>query len=167
MKIYLIQPGENDSNNLTSNGVLQIKSLARKILSERIDVNKIYVNGSNISKQTGELLSKMLEIPIFSDERFVEIGKDIILGKFNNLDLENLDNLNLFIDEIVHKNKDVIITIGGGIHRLIISKLTGMPLVETRHFYFQNSGVSILHYDNGTAKWRISSVNDVNHLRIP
>lgn len=167
MRIYLIQPGENDSNELTDKGVIQIKLLARKLISNKIKISQIYVNGNNISRQTGELLSKAIEVPLISDERFSEVRRDVIFGNSYSSDIDNLKSINLFINEIFYRNEDVIITIGGGVHRVIISMLTGMPLEETRHFFFQNTGVSVLCYDNGTKKWRINSINDVNHLRIP
>lgn len=167
MKIYLIQPGDNDSENLTPKGKSDILSLARKINNDKISVNRIYVNGHSISRQTGNLLSKALEVPIISDERFSEIRKEVILGNFNGFDSENLHHINLFVDEIVTRKNDAIITIGGGIHRVIISRLTGMSLPETRHFSFKSAGISTLHYDNSTGRWRINSLNDVNHLRLP
>lgn len=167
MKIYLIQPGENDLENLTDKGKSEIYSLIRRFSNDKIKINRIYVNGNSVSRQTGNMLSKAFEVPIISDERFSEIGKEVILGSFNGLDFENLQNVNLFIDEVVARKNDVIITIGAGIHRAIISRLTGLPLQETRHFYFKSAGISILSYDNGTGRWRINSLNDVNHLRLP
>ncbi len=167
MKIYLIQPGENDLKNLTDNGRSDINSLVRRFNNDKIKVNRIYVNGHSISRQTGVMLSKAFEVPIISDERFSEIGMDFILGNFNEFDFENLQNVNLFLDEIVTRKNDVIITIGAGIHRAIISRLTGMPLQETRHFSLKPAGISTLHYDNSTGRWRINSLNDVNHLRLP
>ncbi|MBM3232425.1 histidine phosphatase family protein [Candidatus Pacearchaeota archaeon] len=166
MKIYLIQPGENDSSNLTKNGERGLYSLARKLINDKVQIERVYVNGYNISRQSGKILSNKLEVPIISDERFFEVKKEFILGDVQG-DIENLENINLFIDEIVSKGKNVIITIGGGIHRIIISKLTGMSLQETRHFSFKPAGISILYYDNTTGRWRINSLNDVNHLRIP
>ena len=167
MKIYLIQPGQNELGSLTEKGRWELNTLARRLINEKIGVNRIYVNGHSISRQTGNLLSKTLEVPIISDERFSEIRKDVILGNLNEFDLENLQCVNLFVDEIVGKKNDALITIGGGIHRVIISRLTGMPLEETRHFSLTPAGISTLYYDNSTGRWRINSLNDVNHLRLP
>lgn len=169
MRIYLVQPGENETGNLTEKGKWQLHTLARRLINEKIEVDRVYVNGHNISRQCGEIISKSLRVPIISDERFTEIDKLVIIGELNESHLENIENINLFIDELANKSKDVIITIGGGIHRMIISRLTGMQLSETRHFLFKSSGVSILEYsnDNGTGKWRILSLNDLTHLSVP
>lgn len=171
MKIYLIHPGDSDLNDLTPKGILQMKNLSRKLISDKLSFDKIYVNGHDVSRQSGNILSKSLKIPIISDERFVEITKKVILGDLDDFDQNNLDHINLFAKEIAEIGKDVIITMGGGIHRVLISALTGMPLNETRHFSLYPSGVSILQYsegsDDGTGRWRISVLNDRTHLKIP
>lgn len=166
MKIYLVQPVKNSSDDLAKEN-LSLQALVRRMILEELKFNRIYVNNSDVSIKTGDFLSKALRVPLLRDDRFSDIGKNVILGKLDNMDLENLENVNLFIEEIISFNKDLIVTIGSGIHRLIISKLTGMPLLETRHFDFENAGFSVLYYDNGTNMWRINSINDVNHLRIP
>ena len=167
MNIYLIQPGQNEEGSLTEKGRWELNTLTRRLINDKINVNRIYVNGHSISRQTGDMLSKALEVPIISDERFSEIGKDVILGNFNELDFENLQCVNLFVDEIVCRKNDAMVTIGGGVHRVIISRLTGMSLEETRHFSLTPAGISTLYYDNSTGRWRINSLNDVNHLRLP
>ena len=169
MKIYFVHPGENKSGELTSNGVWQLKSLIRSLVNHKINVDRIYVNGHNISRQTGNILSKSLKVPIFSDERFVEINKSVILGDFKEGDIENLENVNLFVDEIISVGKDVIITIGGGIHRAIISRLAGFNLDTTKHFSLSHGSISLLeyHHVDGTGIWRIAYLNYTTHWRFP
>lgn len=171
MKIYLIHPGDSDLNDLTSKGILQMKNLSRKLISDKLKFDRIYVNGHDVSRQSGNLLSKSLKIPVISDERFVEITKKVILGDLDDFDQDNLNYINLFAKEIAQNGKDVIITMGGGIHRVLISALTGMSLSETRHFSLYPSGVSILQYsenlDGDTGRWRILALNDRTHLGIP
>lgn len=165
MKIYLIPPGENNSGKLTEMGRTHLFALARRLGNEKVDVDRIYVNSNSVSRESGEILSKYLKIPLTSDERFSEIKKETILGDIDDLDGENLNYINLFVEEIVNKGKDAIITIGGGVHRVVLSKLTGMNLEQTKYFSFHSSGISIVEFDTG--KWRISRLNDRNHIRIP
>ena len=169
MKIYLIQPGENDSTYLTEEGVWQINSLARRMINDRVSAERIYVNGHDISRQSGHILSKSLKIPVVSDERFVDVNKNVVLGEIDSYEFENLENITCFIDEIVNKGKDAIVVIGEGVHRVFISKLTGMPLRETRHFSLMHTGISVLEYlNNGsTGNWRMSLLNDRAHLNVP
>jgi broad specificity phosphatase PhoE len=169
MKIYLVQPGEHESETLTQRGEWQLQTLARRLLKDKLEVDRIYVNGHNVSRESGSILSKSLKVPVISDERFREVNKEIILGDIRDHDIENMENIGLFIDEIARKGKDAIITVGGGIHRMVISKLTGMPLNETRHFSLMSSGISILEFNEkaDTPKWRITTINDRNHLFAP
>ncbi len=169
MKVYLVRPGENDKGILTSKGIWQIKTTARRFLTEKTQIDKIYVNGNSVSKQSGEILSKSLIVPVVSDERFSEIKESVILGNFSEDENENLEYVNLFVDEIVSNGKDVIISIGNGVHRAVISRLTGMSLVETRHFSIAESSVSLIEskYDGFNNKWVISNINDLTHLKMP
>lgn len=169
MKIYLVQPGDNDSFNLTANGVCQMQSLARRLRYDNVNVDEIYANGHEVSRQSGIILSKSLKVPVINDERFVEINKKVIFGDLDENDHENLNYIHLFIDEVVSKGKDSIITMGEGIHRLVISTLTGLSLHETKHFSLLSASLSVLHYtsDDSTGVWRMSLINDRSHLRIP
>ncbi|HLC73267.1 MAG TPA: hypothetical protein VJH20_01370 [Candidatus Nanoarchaeia archaeon] len=169
MKIYLVHPGENDSFNLTANGVCQMQSLARRLIQDNVSVDRIYANGHEVSRQSGIILSKSLKVPVINDERFVEPNKKVIFGDLDENDNENLSYINLFIENIVSKGKDLIITMGEGIHRFVISTLTGLSLHETKHFLLFSAGLSVLHYtsNDSTGVWRMSLINDRSHLRIP
>ncbi len=169
MKIYLIHPGENDGEQLTNNGLLQLNLLTRRLLADRFRAERIYANGHTVSTQGASLLSRSLKIPLVHDERFVEVKKSTIEGSYNQEDLENLEYINLFVEEVVKDGKDAIISLGDGIHRAIISRLTGMPLHSTRHFSLWPSSISVLQHEDigSTGLWRMTRVNDTNHLRIP
>jgi len=169
MRIYLVHPGENGAQGLTENGVWQIETLVRQLIKSDIKVDRVYANGHEASRESGDILSKSLRVPLVCDERFIEVNKMVILGEINDFELENLDYVNLFVDEIVSKGKDAIITIGGGIHRAVISRLTGIPLSETRHFSLFPASLSSVQYSNNemVASWKISFINDTTHLRVP
>src|SRR3989344_3779665 len=76
--------------------------------------------------------------------------------------------LNLLIYDVVKDGKDTAISLGDGIHRAIISRLTGMPLHSTRHFSLWPGSISVLQYEGAgnTGLWRMTRVNDTNHLRV-
>ena len=169
MKIYLIHPGENDGERLTDNGLLQLNLLSRRLAVDHFRAAKIYANGSTFSTQGATILSRSLNIPLFQDERFTEVKKSTIEGNFSQQDLENLEYINLFVDDVVKDGKDTAISLGDGIHRAIISRLTGMPLHSTRHFSLWPGSISVLQYEGAgnTGLWRMTRVNDTNHLRIP
>ena len=170
MKIYLAHPGENDGDCLTPLGVWQIKTLARRLNTEGVKVGKVYANGHSVSKHGAEILSRAIGSPVVHDERFFELDKSFIEGlSFSELESENIEYIHLFVDEILRKGEDALITLGDGIHRAVISRLTGMPLASTRHFSLSPASLSVIrHYPIGsTGAWRIDIANDINHLRVP
>src|SRR3989338_2235366 len=158
MKIYFIHPGENDGNSLTDNGIWQLNML----VIDHFRADRIYANGHDVSRQSAGILGKSLGIPIFHDERFVEVKKSAIEGNLTKSDIENLEYINMFVDEIVMNGKDAVVSLGDGIHRALISRLTGMPLHSTRHFSLWPGSISVLQHQNigSTGVWRMTSVND-------
>ncbi len=169
MEIYLAHPGENDGQSLTDEGVWQIGALARRLNIEKIKFDKIYANGHNVSRQSALILGKSFGSRIVHDERFVELNNTIIDGEFNDLEFENLSYINLFVDEVVSRGESTLVILGDGIHRAIISRLTGLPIDSTRHFSLSPASLSVLKYhgSGSTGFWRLNVVNDVNHLRVP
>ncbi|MBS3083687.1 histidine phosphatase family protein [Candidatus Pacearchaeota archaeon] len=169
MKIYFIHPGENDGNSLTDNGIWQLNMLVNRLVIDHFRADRIYANGHDVSRQSAGILGKSLGIPIFHDERFVEVKKSVIEGNLTEADVENLEYINLFIDEVVKNGKDSVVALGDGIHRAVISRLTGMPLHSTRHFSLWPGSISVLQRQNigSTGVWRMTTVNDTNHLRVP
>ena len=169
MEIYLAHLGENDGQSLTETGVWQMSALARRLQTEGVNVGKVYANGHNVSRQAAEILRRAVGSPIVHDERFVEINKSFIEGDFSELEFDNLAYIHLFVDEILGRGENALISLGDGMHRAIISRLTGLPLVSTRHFSLSPASLSVLKYHNvGSAGfWRLNVVNDVNHLSVP
>lgn len=169
MEIYLAHPGENNGVSLTEQGVWQMGALARRLHIEKLNFGKIYANGHNVSRQAAWILGSSVGIPIIHDERFVELNKNFIEGSFSESEFENLNYVNLFVDEVVGRGDNALIILGDGMHRAIISRLTGLPLDSTRHFSLSSASLSVLKYYNSgsTGFWRLNVVNDVNHLRVP
>ncbi len=169
MEIYLAHPGENDGQSLTDGGIWQMHTLARRLNIEKTNFGKVYANGHNVSRQAAQILGHALGSPIVHDERFTELNKTFIEGSFNESEFENLGYLNLFVDEVVGRGENALVILGDGMHRAIISRLTGLPLVSTRHFSLAPASLSVLKYhgSGNTGVWRLNVVNDVNHLRVP
>ncbi len=169
MKIYLAHPGENDGRFLTERGIWQTKTLARRLSTDGVKFGRVYANGHNVSKQTADIISKYVGTPIIHDERFLEIPKEVIEGAYDEMQMENLDYINLFVSEVIDRGEDALIVIGEGVHRAVISRLTGMPLASTRHFSLSNGSLSVIrhHSSDNSGVWRISSVNDITHLNVP
>ncbi len=169
MEIYLAHPGENDGQDLTEQGIWQMKNLARRLKIENIKFDRIYANGHNVSRQAAWILGSFVGSSIIHDERFVELNKTFIEGNFSESDFENLEYIHLFVDEIISCGENALVIFGEGIHRAIMSRLTGLPLASTRYFSLSPANLSVLKYHDvgNTGFWRLNVVNDVNHLRVP
>lgn len=169
MEIYLAHPGENDGQNLTERGVWQMNALARRLRMERVSVGKVYANGHLVSAQSGDILSRTLRVPLVRDERFVEFDFGSLIANPFSVDNDNIESIHVFVDELVRRGEDAIIAMDGGIHRAVISRLTGLSLEDTKHFDLSPASLSVLQYAsmNGTRGWRIASVNDTAHLHVP
>jgi len=82
MKIVLVRHGEsghnarmNDNKNssLTKKGKIQAELLGKRLKREKIKIDKIYTSNLIRSKQTAEIVSKIIKIPISkSFEEFSE-----------------------------------------------------------------------------------------------
>src|SRR3989344_5041857 len=103
MKIYFIHPGEN-------NGIWQLNMLVNRLVIDHFRADRIYANGHDVSRQSAGILGKSLGIPIFHDERFVEVKKSAIEGNLTKSDIENLEYINMFVDEIVMNGKDAVVS---------------------------------------------------------
>jgi len=68
-----------DASHLTAKGKNQIHTLGKKLQKEKIDV--IYCSPSERTKETAEIVRKYVKVPIFFDERLVEIKAGIFDGK--------------------------------------------------------------------------------------
>ena len=169
MKLYLVNPGKHESGELNEEGIRQIKLLARRLTLDRTSIDRIYANGHLVSVQSGGILSRALRIPLVRDERFIDFDfRSLITNPFS-VDADNLELIYFFVDEIVRRGKDAVIAMDGGIHRAVISRLTGLSLADTRHFELMPASLSVLQYHSmdGIEGWRLSVVNDTTHLRVP
>ncbi len=166
MKLYLVNPSNDDGDGLDGEGFRQMKLVARRLILDRVSVDRVYANGRLVSAQSGDILSKALRAPLIRDERFVEFN--IMQSSDFIVDTENLESIYAFVDELLMRGKDAIIIMGGGIHRAVISRLTGMSLADTRHFELMPSSISVVQYNKDiTNGWRIQSINDTTHLLVP
>ncbi len=173
MKIYLVRHGEKESEEyedlLTETGERQIMLLARKLKFDNLFVSKIYSTNHYRSIKTAEILSKKLLIPVFRDDRIIEIDKEFFWVPDLFIEDEKILAIKEFVDEIVSKGEDVILAMHGGINRVVISHLTGLPLKEMKFFAMDLGSLSIIEKSEimGKMMWNLKLLNDTTHLRVP
>src|SRR3989344_8936348 len=122
MKIILIRHGESEHNakitlsrdsKLTKKGEIQAKHLGEKIKNKKIKIDAIYTSNLIRSKQTAEIISKIIKVPIKkSFSEFNEYGehnlKIALIGFFNQR-IRKLKKLLNEISKDKNKNKTVLI----------------------------------------------------------
>ena len=176
MKIYLIRHGEKaertiekEDPSLTAEGMRQIMLLARRLKLENVRADKIYSSSHIRSVETAQILSKKLIIPVIKDDRLVELERELFYGPDINVIIEEVIAVKNFVDELVSKNKDVILAFHGGINRLIIGHLLGIDFRQMRHFLMDFASLSLMQYIDvrGKMAWRVVFLNDTTHLRVP
>ncbi len=170
MKIYLVRHGEKDKEGfyglLTNTGIEQVKKLAARFSNE--DAKVIYSSANPRSYQTAEIISERIKLPIKKIEKIKEIERETFLNE-NILEEEkiNLENINKFLEELIKKNENCILSMHAGINRAIISFLLGIPLKKTIALTQGLANITELEYKEiyGEKIWCINSLNDINHLK--
>ncbi len=173
MKIYLVRHGEKESEGadaeLTENGERQITLLARRLKHDKVNVSRIYSTNHSRSVRTAEILSKALALPVVRDDRLRELERNLFNEQNSNVEHDDVQAVNLFIEEMVSRRQDIILAMHGGINRAVISYLTGIGLYDMRHFFMDFASVSLIELVeiDGQIKWRVKMLNDTTHLRVP
>ena len=94
MICYLIRHGKDDdsvrggwsNSSLTDEGILQVKRLSEKILSDnQIHIEEIYTSDLPRARQTADFLSEALSIPVIEAPEFRETNNGVLAGIDNML----------------------------------------------------------------------------------
>ena len=178
MKILLVRHGESEHNSgksankdssLTKKGKSQAEHLGKKLRKEKIKIDKIYTSNLIRSKQTAEIISKIIKVPIKKSlEELNEYPSANLRNKikiFFNARIKKLRNLLNSIAKDKEKNKTIPIVAHGVTNRIIIGHLLEIPLgKQLLRLWQHNTAVSVLIWNKNFKNWGLESMNDVNHL---
>ncbi|MBU3906736.1 MAG: histidine phosphatase family protein [Nanoarchaeota archaeon] len=178
MNIILIRHGESEHNSgitilkdtpLTKKGVVQAKFLGKKLKRQKIKINKIYTSNLIRSKQTGEIISKIIHIPIKSSlEELDEYASKNLKSRIRILFNLRLRKLKKFLKELSidkERNKNILIIAHGVTNRIIMGYLLQIPLKkQLLRFRQHNTGLSVLYWNKNFKNWCLESMNDMPHL---
>ncbi len=178
MKIILVRHGESEQNigvedskdsRLTKKGILQAQSLGKKLKKNKIKIDEIYTSNLLRSKETADLVSKIVKVPVKKgfeelNEYEEEILKDRIRRIFNN----RLRKLKKFVKEITrkkNKNETILIIAHGITNKIILGILLQIPLKkQLLRFRHQYTSLTVLTWHKYFKNWRLESMNDIHHL---
>ncbi len=178
MKILLVRHGESEHNArmtddedspLTKRGKRQAEYLGKSLKKQKIDIKYIYCSNLKRSKQTAEIISKIINVPI--KENFGELDEyrsKYLRRKLSASFNSRVRKLKRFLKEIEKekdKNKTVLIVAHGITNRIIIGHLMRLPLRKQLLSLNQhNTGLSVLEWNKNYKDWGLRFMNDVNHL---
>ena len=178
MKILLVRHGESEHNagktgdedsSLTKRGKRQAEYLGKNLRKQKIDIKYIYCSNLKRSKQTAEIISKIVDVPIKkSFDELNEYESDYLRKRFRGTFYRRLKRLKKFLRDISKekkKDKRILIVAHGITNRIIIGYLVRLPLrKQLLRFLQQNTGLSVLSWNDKYKNWSLNFLNDVNHL---
>jgi broad specificity phosphatase PhoE len=178
MKIILVRHGESEGNakltenkdsSLTKKGRMQAESLGRKLKKEKIKIDEIYTSNLIRSRQTGEIISKHIKVPIKgSFEGLNEYRSHNLRYRLTifNFRLKRLKKSLAKITKNKEEDKVILIVAHGITNRIIIGLLLKIPLRrQLLRLWQYNTAISVLAWNNGHKNWGLESLNDISHLQ--
>ncbi len=179
MKVILVRHGESEHNigkstnldsTLTKNGERQAELLGKKLKKEKVKIDTIYTSSMIRSKQTGEIISKIIKVPIKENfEGLSEYPSQHLKSKLRILFNLRLRRLKKFLKEITkvrEKDKTIMIVAHGITNRIIIGVLLQIPLKrQLLRLQQKNTALNILDWNQDFKNWRLDSMNDISHLK--
>ena len=178
MKLILVRHGESEHNAktnkskdspLTKKGKIQAMRLGKRLKKEKIKIDKIYTSNLIRSKQTAEIISKIIKVPVKKNyEEFNEYRPRHIESRLMRIASPRLRALKKLLKKISEdktKDKTIMIIAHGRTNRLIIAYLLKIPIGKHLvRFVEHNTGVSVLYWSENYKNWRLESMNNFMHL---
>lgn len=180
MNIIFVRHGESEHNAgitlgenavLTKKGREQAKALGNRL--KKYNISTIYTSNLNRAKETGEIISKILKVPIKEnleelDEYPSEHLKSRLHYLFNIKTKRRFRGLRSFLKNIAkerNEDKTVLIVAHGITNRIIVGCLLKIPF--GRHllgFVQDNTCINIVLWKEKFNNWSIQCLNDTKHL---
>ena len=182
MDIIFVRHGESETNaeiskdedsSLTKKGREQAKALGNRL--KKYNISTIYTSTLKRTKETGEIISKILKVPIKEnleelDEYLTRHLRFGLQSLFNIKVNKRIKRLRKFLDKISkerEENKNILIIAHGITNRIIMSHLIGIPFKkQLLRFSQDNTCVNLLRWKKEYNNWHIKCINDIEHLPI-
>lgn len=156
---------------LTEQGIRQAEKLA-KILNSSTEkkFDEFYTSNLNRAKQTGDIVSKTLNIkPVIEpslnefEAEFIKQGKSKMSGE----DKKHYTQLVSFLEKITkdsNQEKKVLIICHGVTNRIILSYLLNLDFKNLIYMSQENTGINSAHWNEKHQNWRLDYWNNYSHL---
>ncbi len=182
MNIIFVRHGESEANAeiskeensvLTKKGREQAKALGKKLKNENVSV--IYTSNLKRAKETGEIISNILNVPIKEnleelDEYPSKHLRFRLRSLFNIKINKRIKRLRKFLDKISkerEEEKTILIIAHGITNKIIMSHLVRIPLrKQLLRFSQDNTCLNRLIWKKEFNNWNIKCLNNIEHLPI-
>jgi broad specificity phosphatase PhoE len=176
MKIIFVRHGESEHNakltdkedsGLTKKGKKQAEYLGNKLKKQKISA--IYTSNLLRSKETGEIISKIIKVPIKSTfEELNEYPSENLRSRLKILFNKRLRRLKKLLDKLSkekEKEKNILIVAHGITNKIILGYLVQLPLrKQLLRFRQHNTGANSITWNKDFNNWGLDYMNDISHL---
>jgi len=176
MRIIFVRHGESMKNakltddkdsGLTKKGKIQAEYLGKKLKEQKISA--IYTSNLLRAKETGEIISKVIKIPIKSTfEELNEYPSKNLRSRLKLLFNGRLKRLKKLLNKISkdkEKDKTILIVAHGITNKIIIGYLVQIPLrKQLLRFKQHNTCINSISWNKEFYNWNLDCMNDISHL---
>jgi len=162
MNIYILRHGEKkgDEQGLTNLGKRQIKLLTKRL--SKLNITKIYSSDLTRCKETSEIISKEIKVPIIYNPSLREVPSAV--KENSEMYKKEIDIIKGFFDNINDTTKDdenILISSSGIVIRILLSLFLNIN-PKNANFMQYPSGLTKVEKING--RFRVWFINDTSHL---
>lgn len=185
--ICLIRHGETDWNDLgkiqgrtdiplNSKGKIQAKETNSYLMNRRFDL--IITSPLSRAKETGEIINRALQLPIYTMDKFIErnygdaegLTREERAQNYVNGQIPNLERIEDLQERIVsglkdiiqsYPNKKIILVAHGAVINAILALLSDSKIGSGKTKLL-NACISNLEYKQG--RWKVKDYNQTTHL---
>jgi len=179
MNIIFVRHGESEHNakitteedsHLSNLGKKQAEHLGKRL--KNYNISTIYTSNLKRAKETGEIISRILKVPIKENlEELNEFSGSQLKSPLRFLNLsfnKRVKNLKNFLDRVSRERKEdktILIVAHGITNKIIMGYLSQLPLKrQLLRFSQHNACINILSWKEEYKNWNINFVNNIEHL---
>ena len=171
MEIIFVRHAETEKGenaDLTRNGRLQAKLLARELKNEKI--GEFYSSDLNRTKQTSEIINKSIKKQIKFEKALREFKTETLKKEKKKLTKEEKDKIKKlfhFLDKISKgkdKEKTILIVAHGLTNRLILSYFMNLDYAKLVPFMQKETCINKIEWTPKYQNWRLEMMGNHSHL---
>ena len=174
MRIVFIRHAEKEKIGedpwLTEKGAKQADHIAKRLEKEKFD--EFYCSNLNRSKQTAEIISKILDMAPRVERSLNEFKSETIKKDRDQWNKDEKDHYTLLISFLKKLTKDpnenkTVLIVGHGItNRIILSHFLDLNINRVIQFLQKETGVNTLNWIEEYKNWRLEGWNDNHHVPV-